>query len=865
MEALGIITALVTPDWGVPLSPEDYRSLEGSWITRELAERAMLRRVDAVQGRAVVGQKGKRDCAGILIPYYWPGEPSPVSYRIRRDNPDWTQAENGKPKANAKYLGAPTSANRLYIPPGVTPEQLANLSIPIVITEGEKKALALWRLAFEGTDTPRFIPIALAGVWNWKGVIGKASSDKGVRVDVKGPIVDLSKIQWERKVLIVFDANVSNNEMVQKARAGIARELAKRHAEVKFVDLPPDSGVNGVDDLLALWGSTKVLELFENPAAAAHVEIVLPSQYDFRSGGMFRVTTKGQKLTEVQLTTYQAKITKNIQVDDGVTTHREFEIEAKLVGRNFQFTISSSEFAGMEWAIEKLGPAAITYPNQRDHARVAVQHFSVTADEHHIYAHTGWRKIDDRWQFLHAAGAINRDGPVTGVNVRLQGALNRYELTVPTSQTELETALLASLRSVELAPPEISFPLRAATCRSILGDADFSLHLVGETGAFKSEIAALEQQHFGATMTRVNLPASWSSTPNALEMLAFHAKDALLVIDDFAPQGSAMEVSRYHAGAERVFRAAGNHSSRSRLDSNANLRDSKPPRGLILSTGEDIPRGHSVRARLLILELSKGAIEPGRLTECQRDAASGLYADAMGGFVCWVAQNFEAVKRTFAASVAELLPGAPKCSHTRTPDIICNLQAAFDLFLRFAVEKGAIEEKDRKWLADRCWSALCAIANSQATHQAAMDSTERFLDLLRAALAGGDAHLASLSGYEPHHSPESCGWRVEGPGRLARQGRCIGWVDGDNLYLESAVAYHVVQSLCRDTSDVVMTEQTLRKRLNEKGLLASVSGKRNSLMIRKSVAGSSKNVLHLRRSTLLPEGVGDGEPDEAPQ
>jgi hypothetical protein len=31
------------------------------------------------------------------------------------------------------------------------------------------------------------------------------------------------------------------------------------------------------------------------------------------------------------------------------------------------------------------------------------------------------------------------------------------------------------------------------------------------------------------------LPAAWSSTGNALEVLAFHAKDALLVIDDFAP------------------------------------------------------------------------------------------------------------------------------------------------------------------------------------------------------------------------------------------------------------------------------------------------------------------------------------------
>src|SRR5262249_24070742 len=151
------------------------------------------------------------------------------------------------------------------------------------------------------------------------------------------------------------------------------------------------------------------------------------------------------------------------------------------------------------------------------------------------------------------------------------------------------------------------------TCRAVFGEADFALHLAGETGALKSELAALHQQHFGATMNRLQLPGAWSSTGNALESLAFQAKDTLFVIDDFAPQGSGADVARYHAAADRVFRAAGNHAGRSRLDSTAKLREPKPPRALILSTGEDIPRGQSVRARLLILELPKGSINVSHL------------------------------------------------------------------------------------------------------------------------------------------------------------------------------------------------------------------------------------------------------------
>jgi len=160
-------------------------------VTREIADAAMLRRVDEREGRDVVGQKGKRDCAGILIPYYRPGIPQAFNYRLRRDKPEWTEGKNGELKPDGKYLSPPNGGNRLFIPPGVSAEQLADPQIPIALVEGEKKALALGRLAHYETETPRFVPIALAGVWNWRGRIGKTSGPKGERIDVKGPIADL--------------------------------------------------------------------------------------------------------------------------------------------------------------------------------------------------------------------------------------------------------------------------------------------------------------------------------------------------------------------------------------------------------------------------------------------------------------------------------------------------------------------------------------------------------------------------------------------------------------------------------------------------------------------------------------------------
>src|SRR5580704_16894489 len=229
----------IPPSWGGPLTESDYAALGLSWITRLGAEEAMLRRVNDFEGREIIGQKGNRDCSGILFSSYWPGEPSPNNYRVRRDNPDLKYDKDGKPKPDKKYLGSPKSSNRLYIPPGITPEQLQDVTIPIVIAEGEKKSLALWRLAQHETDALRFVPVALAGVWNWLGTIGKTGGPKGERLDVKGPIADLGRIPWGgRRVFIVFDANVHTNDSVKWARNGICRELASRTADVRLVSLP---------------------------------------------------------------------------------------------------------------------------------------------------------------------------------------------------------------------------------------------------------------------------------------------------------------------------------------------------------------------------------------------------------------------------------------------------------------------------------------------------------------------------------------------------------------------------------------------------------------------------------------------------
>jgi hypothetical protein len=464
--------------------------------------------------------------------------------------------------------------------------------------------------------------------------------------------------------------------------------------------------------------------------------------------------------------------------------------------------------------------------------------------------------------YLHAGGAIGANGPSAELNLRLPSALKHYQLHPAAGAEELKRAVQASLRLLDLAPASISFSLLAATYLAVVKQADFSGHLTGESGGFKSELTALFQQHFGSGMDRKNLPAAWSSTGNALEMTAFHAKDAILVIDDFAPQPSQADASRLHAAAERVFRAAGNHAARGRLDSNAQLREPKPPRAMILSTGEETPRGHSIRARLFILELKKGAIDGQDLAVCQRDASIGLYAQSMTGFVQRLAGNRDEIVARFDAKVldyrSQSISGG---AHARTPEIVAHLRSAFDLVLEYAEDVGAIDAADAVQLAQRCASALREAAAAQAKHQGETEPTARFLTLLCSALFSGRAHLADREGGRPPIHPEACGWRPNESGGFIPSGDCVGWVDGDNLYLDLTAAYRVAQVLGRDSAEgISVGEQTLKKRLHDKKLLASIDEKRETLTVRRILAGTSKSVLHFLRTAVLPE-ASDGDED----
>ncbi len=248
-----------------------------------------------------------------------------------------------------------------------------------------------------------------------------------------------------------------------------------------------------------------------------------------------------------------------------------------------------------------------------------------------MFTHTGWRKLEKGWVYLHGGGAIGAEGAIEGICTSLPDALTPFNMPDPPQEKELRDAVCATLCLFTLGDGRIVAPIFCAVWRSALGRCDFSIHLSGPTGVFKTELAALAQRHFGEGFDARHLPGSWLGTGNSLEGLSFIAKDSIMAVDDFAPTGSAYDRQRLHREADRLLRAIGNAAGRSRMRSDASLRPVKPPRSLVLSTGEDIPAGSSLRARMLVIEISAGEINKTALTSCQRDGDDGLYAKAMAG------------------------------------------------------------------------------------------------------------------------------------------------------------------------------------------------------------------------------------------
>ncbi|MCC7169648.1 MAG: DUF3854 domain-containing protein [Planctomycetes bacterium] len=719
---------------------------------------------------------------------------------------------------------------------------------PLFITEGVRKADAGVSI---GACT-----IALLGVWNWRG-----SNEFGGKTTL--PEWDQIALK-DRMVYIVFDSDLLTKSTVQQAMWRLRSFLDSKRANVRVVRLPTgDGGAKvGLDDYFATGKTVDDLLALASDAIPEPEDTtpttVEPPRYEARPEGLIRIrkTPEGDDVATL-LTNFCATIEAEVIHDDGVEVQRAFRICASWQGGSATVTVPVREFDAMNWVTEHLGASAIVYAGMgaRDNARTAILILSGRPSREVIYTHLGWRKLDGvGWVFLHAAGATGTLGTLPGVRVSPPAQLARACLPDPSAGDQLIQDLRAVLALRELGPARIVLLLLAAVIRAIFGNVPFSVHLVGKTGTFKSAIAGVYQAFFGAGFDGENLPGSWSSTGNAVETLAFLAKDMVFVVDDFAPAGARNDVQRMHRDADRIFRAQGNQQGRARLDSKAQLRQPRPPRGLIISTGEDTPTGHSIRARLVVIEVAAGEIKADVLTECQRRAKEGIYARATAAFVMALAGNLEAFQCQLRQRAAHLRDESSGSSvHRRTPTIASELQAALEFFFTFCHTKGAITDAELRELHELAAATVGSVAAEQVEFLNTADPVNLFIRLLRSAISSGHAHVADVQGGQPKGNVAAFGWRApsdSAAGELRAMGIRCGWLEGDDLYLDPDAAIKAANMCASDTEHVSLTPRMLSKHLEGRGLLRELGRSRKRLLVRKQIQGARAEVLHVSVSLL---------------
>jgi hypothetical protein len=253
----------------------------------------------------------------------------------------------------------------------------------------------------------------------------------------------------------------------------------------------------------------------------------------------------------------------------------------------------------------------------------------------------------------------------------------------------------------------------------------------------------------------------------------------------------------------------------------------------------------------------------------------------MREYLHWLAPQYEEVLDKFNGRAKEVRDNFRKTmkssQHNRLPGVVAELFLAIELFLRFAVEAGAVTEEEKASYETKCWESLIEASELQETHQRDADPTSFFVRMLQAALAGGRAHVAAAGGQEPR-DPERWGWRLKtiGSGVNERdewqpQGERIGWIEGKNLYLQPDVSYAEAQKVSKDQGDSIpVTQRTLFKRMKERRMLITSEAGRNHLAVRRTLGGSRRYVLHLHAETLCPSETGPTGPtgpkvDESPE
>ena len=548
------------------------------------------------------------------------------------------------------------------------------------------------------------------------------------------------------------------------------------------------------------------------------------------SNELFRgsLKTAGDGTTTRQLerlTNFAVETMRRVIYDDGVSHEVTFEIDVAFKGQKYeQRSLQNADFHKMEWPMYLIDPAAVRFTHFAHEAQVAIQLTATHLPERRIHTHTGWiertknqgnGEVEIQHFYLHANGAIGAKGTKQDIKAEPRTkAVRQIALPGPPSGEAEKQAIRASLKFLELGSDVIVMPMYAGVMRAPLPKPTLTIWELGPTGRFKTAVGLLCMQHYGAEFTEENI-SHWNDTDNRDLFVLYEAKDAPWLIDDYVPEASGKDRERQDRKVDNVVRGVANQAGRGRLNRNGTPQPERPPRALLLATGEDRSGGHSKAARTIFIRFPQEAINVERLTTAQRDAAAGLYATATAGYLKWLAPQYEQVTKYIDQRIAKLRPlFEVDGRHKKTVTNLASLAVGFEMFLKYAKDVQALSQSEADQLWERFVAAMKQVGAEQDGYQKTEDPITEAIQTLKEARSSGRIHLLGQTDDGIKVAPN--------PGAIV-----IGQLDSDDSWMcIPSKLFSTLEQLYREQGKTFpKTKDEFLRELKERGVTETSDGR----------------------------------------